>query len=292
MRIAVMADIHSNNAALEACISDAKRNAVSDYIIAGDLISDWHEPNEVLNTVKNLTNNVIQGNREEYFSMQRDRMYGNLWNKYDQYASLLWTFERLPEAQLDYIDSLKSTISLCPDGQNKIRVVHGSVFSNSELMYRKYGSEPVIKSLKAIRENILIFAHTHEQYAVKISENNFAVNPGSVGVHFNNQGAAEYCILEFVDGKVDIIFRKVKYDLYRYAKKLMASSLYQKAYVWFLVNYMGMVGGHNYLIDFFDDIKSERERVDVTTKGPIPNDVLYKVFEEKYSDKIQTLFIR
>ena len=31
------------------------------------------------------------------------------------------------------------------------------------------------------------------------------------------------------------------------------------------------------------DIKTERLNTDMTTKGPIPNDVWNKVFEEKYS---------
>ena len=65
VKVAVFADIHSNRKALEACIKDAKMLGATEFIVAGDIVGDWHEPNEAINLIKELTPLAIKGNFEQ-----------------------------------------------------------------------------------------------------------------------------------------------------------------------------------------------------------------------------------
>ena len=44
MRIAVMADIHSNHIALEKCIEEAKRKGAEEFLFLGDYIGELAHP--------------------------------------------------------------------------------------------------------------------------------------------------------------------------------------------------------------------------------------------------------
>ena len=282
IRVAVFSDIHSNYAALEACLKDCKIFGVDEYIVAGDLISDWHQPKETLGAIRALTKLVIKGNREQYFcEYEKNR---NLWHIYDQYASLLWTYQQLDHAERAYIAALPEALVITA-GKKQIRVVHGSVFRMNELVYQKNGAKRLSQSLNAIHEDILLFGHSHEQWKFKY-QNKLAINPGSVGVHFNKQQCAEYCILELKGSSIEVIFRLVAYDLDEAFLNMMKSELYSMAYVWVLVNYLGMTKGFPSISEFLRDIKEERLRSDITANGTIPNDIWHSVFERKYAPMV------
>ena len=67
----------------------------------------------------------------------------------------------------------------------------------------------------------------------------------------------------------------------------MQSELYEKAYDWVLINYLGMVKGENELKHFLDALEQERSRSELAGSGPIPNDIYNKVFTEQFSEKIK-----
>ena len=290
VRIAVMSDVHSNLAALDACIDDSKRYKVKYYLFLGDLISDWHQPCEVLKRVRSISDRVIRGNREEAIINRRGGDYGGIWRRYDQFASLEWTYNALSSNDLDYIESLPVQMRVPVNEHFSLRMVHGSVFKINDLLYKKDGNMAVAPSLEAIDDNILLFGHTHEQWQTSL-DGKIAVNPGSVGVHFNNKKGAEYAILEIEEDRLNVIFRQVPYRLDKYAAQFCKTDLYEKAYVWFLINYMGMQRGKNCVLDFMEEIEKERRITDLSTKGPVPNDIWYRVFEDKFSSKAMSFFL-
>lgn len=282
-KVAVFADIHSNKRALEACIRDSKMFGVSEYIVAGDIICDWHEPNETIDIVRSLTPLVIKGNWEQAISEYKAVF--DIWEIYEEYASILWTYNTLTQENRDYIKNLPKVLTAMHDDLS-IRIVHGSPFNVNEGLYLKKGIERIHNALKQISENVLIFAHTHEQSCTHFGEK-VAINPGSVGEHYNEECAAEYCILEIVDGKLsDVIFRKVKYDFDASFMELLQSPLYKNAFVRILIVYLGMCEGKNVLIDFQADIDEERSKDEFAGSGPIPNDIYNMVFDDKYQQRV------
>ena len=228
VRVAIFADIHSNLAALEACIADSTTLGAQEYIVLGDIVSDWHHPNECVDRIRALTPFVIKGNREQYF--QDASVYMDLWEIYDQFASLLWTYQTLTPENLQYLTELPSVLKLC--GRDaKIRAVHGSPFRMNELIRQEDGEGRMIQALESIEEDILLFGHSHEQWKYEF-EGKLALNPGSVGCHCNQEGCAEYALLEISDQDVRVTFRQVPYDVDGNFREVMMTDLYQKAYPW------------------------------------------------------------
>ena len=282
MKIAVISDIHSNLAALEACLEDSRAQGVDKYVVLGDIVSDWHKPNECLGVVRDLTDLVIAGNREQYMKSAPEML--DYWILYDQFSSLLWTYRQLTARNLMYIRRLPQCMVIAGD-KYSIRAVHGSPFSATELLYKSSGLTPVSDWLDAIDEDILLCGHSHEQWKWE-HNGKLAVNPGSCGSHFNKRRCAEYAILDIGD-TVSVDLRLVKYNIEQNFRSLMQSELYEKAYDWVLINYLGMVKGENELKHFLDAIEQERSRSELAGSGPIPNDIYNKVFTEQFSEKIK-----
>ena len=291
IRIAVMSDVHSNMAALDACLSDSKRFKAKYYLFLGDLVFDWHQPNEVLKKVSSISDRVIRGNRENLLINRRKLEYDGMWSKFDQFASLEWTYKAMSSKERDYIESLPAQMRVPVNDHYSLRMVHGSVFSPDELLLIKDGGEAVRPSLEAVKDNVLLFGHTHEQWQTVVN-GKIAINPGSVGIHYNKKRAAEYVIIEISGDQINVIFRQVNYDLEKYAASFYKTDLYEKAHVWFFVNYIGMQKGKCIMNEFLKDVEEERKISDLSTSGPVPNDIWYKVFEEKYSKIAMNYFFK
>ena len=282
-KLAVISDIHSNLAALNAVLDDSVSLGVNEYIVLGDIISDWHCPNECIDKVRSLTDLVICGNREQYMKDAPGML--DYWIRYDQFASLLWTYRQITAKNLMYLRRLPKVLSFSDDNHS-IRAVHASPFAQNEIVYKKDGLTPVSDWLDAIDEDILLCGHSHEQWKWE-KNGKLAVNPGSCGSHFNKRCGAEYAIIELGDRSTEVQFRQVKYNVENNFRSLMRTELYEKAYDWTLVNYLAMVEGENELANFLDALREECSKSELSVSGPVPNDIYSRVFEEQFSDKIR-----
>ena len=74
-----------------------------------------------------------------------------------------------------------------------IRIVHGSPYRIDESLYQYQCKDRIVESVMGI-ENVLICGHTHIPWHENIN-NKLMINPGSVGVNFNEHLFAEYALL-------------------------------------------------------------------------------------------------
>ena len=58
MKIAVMADIHSNHVALERCIEEAKGKGAEEYLFLGDYIGELAYPERTIQCLKDIANEI------------------------------------------------------------------------------------------------------------------------------------------------------------------------------------------------------------------------------------------
>ena len=248
VRIAVLADIHGNLQALKAVFSDLRRHRVDRIIVAGDLICDCADSNEVVSMVAACSSCVvIAGNREEYLLQFASGMQDH-WRTLSQWSSLVWTFDNLVEENQMYLKNLPEVLSLSVGGI-WLRIVHGSPISNRELLYPK--TERLTQALESIPEEILICAHSHEQWDVSVNTKT-ALNPGSVGVHFNGTSSAEYSILE-VNGRpsrITIKHLQVSYDLEETISRFNESGLMAYSPIWSHTIIQGLIHGRNITVEF------------------------------------------
>jgi len=67
MKITLFSDIHGNDIAFEAAVADAKTRGASEFIIAGDLVTDYPLSSQVIARARSLTPYIVKGNRDTYF---------------------------------------------------------------------------------------------------------------------------------------------------------------------------------------------------------------------------------
>lgn len=211
MKIAVLADIHGNLTALDAVLEDARSNNVKGFIIAGDHVGDGPQPGEVVERIRGLEGWIIKGNREEYTLSYNDGL-NKEWENSNQMYVAVWTQQCLNSSQIAYLRSLPEQLVVNIPGTSRIRVVHGSPFHIYEHLYPDKHLERLEKAVKGIKESVLICGHTHEAWS-KTIDGKLVVNPGSLGIHFNDKICAEYSILTWKGEHWQEEHRYVKYDI-------------------------------------------------------------------------------
>lgn len=104
MKIAVLADIHSNLEALTACLAHARSQGAEQYAILGDLVGYGADPCSCLDIIAELARNgawVVRGNHDE-------AALGGLCENMEFSArdAIYWTRDQLAPQQRDFLRGL------------------------------------------------------------------------------------------------------------------------------------------------------------------------------------------
>jgi putative phosphoesterase len=267
MRIAVLADIHGNYMALETVLKDIRINNIDKIIVLGDLITDFpEETNNVLDTVKNITKNVVKGNRELYI-MNFDKKYYD----YSQFKTIYQTFDKINKNNFEYLSTLPEQISININDEFSIKCVHGSPFLINEKI-NENDNQLIEKSLKSIDEKILLCGHTHLQWFHN-KNGKYIINPGSVGVSLIKGGIAQYTVMDFKKDKIEIDQKNIYYEYKKLKRKYI-----NEQNLWTELIIKSIEDGIDYGERFFKEVKK------FTEEWPIPNkewDLLFKEWYKK-----------
>ena len=272
MKIAVLSDIHGNLAALRAVLNDLRMNRTDHIILAGDYVTDGPQPDRVLDILAELKSaTMIKGNREDYMLTGENGIPAE-WREYEQLGALLWTYQRLSRTHMEFIRSMKPQATVRLEPADAIRVVHGSPYDSSELLFPDRFPERMERALKMTAENVLICGHTHEawsrQYGTRL-----VVNPGSVGLHFNRNRSAEYALLIWTGTKWIAEHREVTYDLGDVEKQMADSGLSKACPIWSKVVLMALRTGRNIPIELIRSAKKLMEERGCEPNHFVPNEI-------------------
>ena len=200
IKVAIISDIHGNSVALEEVLKDAKNNNVDDYIFSGDLVNDLPFGNETLEIVKNTSDKVLKGNKEQYLIEYEEEKYS--WENI-QFNNTRFMYNELTEENREYIKNLPHSITVEYDGV-KLLVAHGSPKSVEELL-NQWNVELIQKYVDELDADCLIFGHTHEKMWYEEIKGKLVINAGCAGVSPYYVGKAEYVILTIENGKIENI---------------------------------------------------------------------------------------
>lgn len=204
----------------------------------GDLVNDFPFGNETLEIVKSLSNKVLKGNKEQYLIEYDEEKYK--WNNI-QFRNTLFMYNELTKENLEYIKKLPHCISAEYEGF-KILFAHGSPNSVEELLYQEK-RELLDKYTKDLKQDALIFGHTHEKMWYEYINNKLVINAGCSGVSPYYKAKAEYVILEIEKGKVkNIDFRLVDYDTEEVKRKIIESGILKEDKVLMNLAYTSIIG--------------------------------------------------
>jgi predicted phosphodiesterase len=249
IRIAVLSDIHGNLPALKAALSQIDDMGISHIVILGDLISDFYQyTHETIQLVRSTTAYVIRGNREGYMIHRSEHPEDTTWEQYRQFSENLRTYRELTTEDITYFQQLPRGISLDFGDGFSLHGVHGSPFSEFDLLYPDKQSL-ITRSLDAIPEKVLLCGHTHKSFHARIGSK-IIVNPGSVGLNFEQEEAAEYAVIQYTDNEIQIRQMKAKYDYASFKKSCDQDNPWVHLYL------KSMEDGINYNVRFIEEAKN------------------------------------
>jgi diadenosine tetraphosphatase ApaH/serine/threonine PP2A family protein phosphatase len=199
--LAVLYDIHGALPALEAVIADAEGAGATGWLLGGDFASWSPWPAETVARLRELPGSTwIRGNGERWLrEPPLDR------------PEVIEQLEHMDSglgAEEGWLYSLQAQVEL--DG---VLYVHGCPLRDDD----SFAPEPADKDearLAGVRDRIVVFGHSHQQFRRPGPHGTDLINPGSVGMPLDGDVRAAYA-LRHDDGEFEL--RRVEVDNERVA---------------------------------------------------------------------------
>ena len=232
--LALLADIHANIEALEACLAHARDRGATRYAFLGDLVGYGADPGPVVEVVREYAGNgavVVQGNHDAAVFKSAGALNEGA------RAVVLWTREVLSKEQISWLGSLPLCVR-----EDQICFVHASAASPGRWEY--VDDAPSAKrSADAARSAWTFGGHVHRQHLFfetgigtmsafaptpgsrvpTPKTRRWVVTAGSVGQPRERNLAAAYAL--FDSRREAMTFERVPYDYLAAARKVRAAGL-------------------------------------------------------------------
>lgn len=207
MKIAALADIHGNAAALRATLVEARKRGVEHLIVLGDLIGYYYAAREVLEQLRQWPFVAIRGNHERMFAeaLKSDRAMQAYRERYGGALDLAAT--TLKPQDIDWLIGLpdRATIHL---GGVTLELCHGSPRDPDEYVYPD-SNAATLEACRVADADLVLMGHTH--YPMLIGgARPVLLNPGSVGQARDCGGAACWCSIDTSTGAT--VIERAPYD--------------------------------------------------------------------------------
>lgn len=232
--VAILADVHGNREALDACLTQAYKQGAQRFVFLGDLVGYGADPGYVIDLAADYGTDgaiVIKGNHDAAIAEPSGSM-----NAYAS-AAIDWTRERLTPTQKDFLAALPLTAEL-PD----TLLVHAEAANPRAWTYITHPIEAE-RSLRATSKRVTICGHVHcPQLYCKFSkelpaaliptsaeplslgtEQKWLAVLGSVGQPRDDIPSAAYALYD--DARTILTFHRAAYDIDRAAHKIRTVGL-------------------------------------------------------------------
>ncbi|OGO77127.1 MAG: YfcE family phosphodiesterase [Clostridiales bacterium GWB2_37_7] len=224
MRIAVIADIHSNIFSLNEVLLDIDNRNIDLVVCMGDLVGYATYPNEVINTIRENKILTIKGNYDE--AVGEELMicgcdYPDPKDAENAGLSLNWTIDETSDDNKEFLKSLPKEVKMTFEGRT-ILFVHGSPRRINE--YLKENSTEAEEVMRDFEADILVCGHTHKPY-FKMYGNKMLVNAGSAGKPKTGNPKANYVVIDLKDETINVEIHEVEYDFEQTAMAIEANGL-------------------------------------------------------------------
>ncbi len=227
MRIAVIADIHSNIYALNEVLLDIDNRNADLTVCMGDLVGYSPFPNEVIDTIRENRILTIKGNYDE--AVGEELMicgcdYPDPKDAENAGISLNWTIDETRDDNKEFLKNLPTEVRMSFE-KKSLRFVHGSPRMINE--YLKEGSKEAEEVMADFEEDILICGHTHKPY-YKMYGGKMLVNAGSAGKPKTGTPKPNYVIIDIKGENVSVEIHEVEYEFEKTADAIEAAGLPQE----------------------------------------------------------------
>ena len=230
MRYAIISDVHANEAALRATLTDAADEKVEKIICLGDVLGYGPEPVAALELVYRRAHVCLAGNHD-------DAVCGRFpVEDFTEFAAAAVARHRaaITHEAKDWLAHLPYTCAF-----EGFACAHGD-FSEPQNFNYILEAEDAVASWEARTEQLLFVGHSHRPGIFVLGASGtphhidaadftledgkrYIVNPGSVGYPRSGDCRSSYCIYD--DESRTVEFRSLPFDLDSYAAKMHGQGL-------------------------------------------------------------------
>ena len=227
MRIALIADIHSNIFSLNEVLLDIDTRNADLIVCLGDLVGYATYPNEVIDTIRENRILTIKGNYDE--AVGEELMvcgcdYPDPKDAENAGISLNWTIDETREDNKEFLKSLPMEVNMSFEGKN-IKFVHGSPRKINE--YLKENSTEAEEVMAVFEEDVLVCGHTHKPY-YKLYGSKLLINAGSAGKPKTGTPKANYVVIDLQSNAAKVEIYEIEYEYEKTAKAIEENGLPQE----------------------------------------------------------------
>lgn len=235
MRLAIIADIHSNLEALESVLAQLRREGVEAILNLGDLVGYNASPNECLDLLQSQDVWSLAGNHDlALFSPERAQYFNII-----AYQALNWCREQLRPEYLEWLQNLPLTLEV----GGSCLACHGTPTSADTYIAYHFQGKRVLAHLRGQPPlRVCFFGHTHRRAlwyrdirgkvalqeispskVVLARDCHYLINPGSVGQPRDGNPDAAYAI--FDEEEFSIHFKSAPYDIAGAQQRILKAGL-------------------------------------------------------------------
>jgi len=203
LRLAVLADIHGNAAALEAALKDIKHHKPDRLLVCGDLVLNGPRPSESIQLLRQADTDgalIVQGNTDicvadfdfaAAFPWMEDVPDGHR-------AAAEWAHDVLADEEIDYLRRLPAERRLWHT-DSLVLICHGSPGSQTNGLPADLDPGVTVERVTRTDARVVVCGHTHVADVRELGRK-LIVNPGSCGYAFDGDPAACWAMVTFDEG--------------------------------------------------------------------------------------------
>lgn len=235
MRYLILSDIHGNQEALSAVLTEAQADGFDAIVCLGDVVGYGADPNSVVEWVKRNSAATVRGNHDKA-SVGLESLE---WFNPAARASALWTRSVLTPENQEWLRQLPRG----PVDVGGFQILHGSPVDEDE--YLLHPSE-VAQLVGYLDARVSFFGHTHIQGGFRVMrttvkpvqaarwgsdreeltlelDSEYLINPGSVGQPRDRDPRAAWAL--YIPEERLVVFRRVEYDVPMASAKIVQAGL-------------------------------------------------------------------
>lgn len=219
MRVALIADIHGNLAALDATLEALQGESVDMVVCLGDVAALGPEPCGVLGRLRELACPSVMGNADAELLAPLD--LNDLDGDARKFAEMSnWAAAQFDEDDRGFVGAFQPTLTIDLGSAGLLLCCHGSPRSYDDVIRASTPDEELDLLLADLDAQIIAGGHTHTRM-LRHWRGREVINPGSVGLAYDHRpdGSvrvppwAEFAILTASANAISIDFRRVPYDI-------------------------------------------------------------------------------
>jgi predicted phosphodiesterase len=216
MRVAALYDVHGNQRALDAVLSERDVEQADVVVVGGDCVSGPH-PAETLDQLLALGERArfIRGNADRHVVESAEAPK----SESDVDVAGHRVAQQLTGEHLQFLASLPLTAAVDVDGLGEVLFCHATPYDDEEIFTRLTPDERMRQILEGVSQDVVVCGHTHVQVD-RVVNGIRVVNAGSVGLPYEGRRGAYWALLG-----PDVEHRRTEYDVEAAAAAAAASGL-------------------------------------------------------------------